>query len=133
MAQYAAAGHRVFYVSQQFRTSGVPYVITEKRANVFEASLRGPALNVYTEALDERGCDELFASLNALRRDLGLGATAAFVQLPFWWPLVRRAHERFAWPVIYDCMDFHAGFSTNREAMLDAEDELLRVADLVTQ
>ncbi|HKQ04907.1 MAG TPA: glycosyltransferase [Blastocatellia bacterium] len=131
MARYAAAGHRVFYVSQQFRTSGAPYVITEKRANVFEVSLRGPALNVYTEALDERGRDALFASLDALRRDVGLAATAAFVQLPFWWPLVRQARERFAWPVIYDCMDFHAGFSTNRQEMLDAEDELLRAADLV--
>ncbi|HEY9232792.1 MAG TPA: glycosyltransferase, partial [Blastocatellia bacterium] len=131
MAQFAAAGHRVYYISHQFRTAGAPYVISQKRDNLFEVSLRGPALNVYTEALDGPGSDELFASLDALRRDQAMGATAAFVQLPFWWPLARLSREHFSWPVIYDCMDFHAGFSTNRQEMLDAEDELLRSADLI--
>src|SRR5581483_5459965 len=71
------------------------------------------------------------ASLDALRRDQAMAATAAFVQLPFWWPLARLSRARFSWPVIYDCMDYHAGFSTNRQEMLGVEDELLRSADLV--
>jgi len=131
MTRFAEAGHRVFYVSQRFRRSGAPWEIRRVRENIYEVSLRGPARNVYRDTLDEAACAELFDSLDALRRDLGLGATAAIVQLPFWWPLALRARGRLAWPVVYDCMDHHAGFSTNREAMLALEDDLLRSADLV--
>lgn len=131
MSRFAAAGHRVFYVSQTFRSSGEPYTIEQKRSCIYEVSLRGPSLNVYTDRLDRESCDELFTSLNALRRELAVGAAAAFVQLPFWWPLAKYARDEFAWSTIYDCMDYHAGFSTNRNKMLDQEEELLQSADLV--
>src|SRR5262249_51192775 len=65
------------------------------------------------------------------RSDMMLGATLAIVQLPFWWETAKRARANFAWPVVYDCLDNHAGFSTNRKDMLKAEDELLASADLV--
>ena len=39
--------------------------------------------------------------------------------------------ERFGWPIVYDCMDDHAGFSTNCEAMLRAEERTLAGPDLV--
>ncbi|MGH9364760.1 MAG: glycosyltransferase, partial [Thermoanaerobaculia bacterium] len=132
MSQFAEAGHRVFYVAQGFRSSGPPYQIIAKRQNVYEVSLRGPERNIYKDGLDDAARDVLFASLDALRRDLSLGATAAFVQLPFWWPLARKAHTEFAWPVVYDCMDDHSGFSTNRPQMIDQEKDLLSSADLVT-
>jgi GT2 family glycosyltransferase/glycosyltransferase involved in cell wall biosynthesis/SAM-dependent methyltransferase len=131
MSLFARAGHRVFYVAQKFRAWGAPYEIARKADNVYEVSLRGPNVNVYTDLLRRPGCERLFESLDALRRDLGLGATAAVVQLPFWWPLARRAREAFGWPVIYDCMDHHAGFTTNRPKMLEQEGELRREADLV--
>src|SRR5207247_2142660 len=57
--------------------------------------------------------------------------TAAIVQLPFWWVLAKQAATSFAWPVIYDCMDHHAGFSTNHPLMVEQERELLTRADLV--
>ena len=60
-----------------------------------------------------------------------LGATVSFVDLPFWWPLARRARDAFAWPVIYDCMDHHAGFSVITSEMLGQQDALTASADLV--
>jgi GT2 family glycosyltransferase/2-polyprenyl-3-methyl-5-hydroxy-6-metoxy-1,4-benzoquinol methylase len=131
MSRFASAGHRVFYLSQDFRLSGEPYEIREKGENLFEVSLRGPALNVYTGTLEDEALEQFFSSLDALRRDLSFGAAASFVQLPFWWPLAERARERFNWPVIYDCMDHHAGFSTNDQKMLDEEARLISSADLV--
>ncbi len=131
MARFAEAGHRVFYVAQTLRQSGPPYEIRKKRENVWEVSLAGPARNVYKESLDDPSRDALFSGLDALRRDLSLGATALFVQLPFWWPLAKRAREELAWPVVYDCMDDHAGFSTNRPEMLELERDLLSSSDLV--
>jgi glycosyltransferase involved in cell wall biosynthesis len=131
MTQFGRAGHRVFYIAQQFRSSGAPYEIRRKAENVYEVSLRGPRRNVYRDTLDRTSTDTLFESLDGLRRDLSLGATALIVELPFWWPLARRLRETFAWPIVYDCMDHHAGFSTNTAPMLAVEEELRKGADLV--
>ncbi len=131
MSRFAAAGHRVFYVAQTFRESGAPYELRRKRENVWEVSLRGPSLNVYKESLGDGARDALFSALDGLRRDLSLGATALVVQLPFWWPLAKKAREELSWPVIYDCMDDHAGFTTNRPEMIAEERDLLASADLV--
>jgi GT2 family glycosyltransferase len=132
LSRFADAGHRVFYVNITFREDGPPYRLTEKRPGVQEVSLRAPPRSVYTDALDEGARDVLFASLDALRRDLSLGPTATFVNLPFWWPLAGRLRDAFGWPVIYDCMDYHAGFSVIRPEMLAQESALLESADLVT-
>jgi GT2 family glycosyltransferase/glycosyltransferase involved in cell wall biosynthesis/SAM-dependent methyltransferase len=129
--QLGARGHRVFYVALQFRTEGPPYVLREVAPNVWEVRLRATPANVYQDQLTPEAVGEVLGSLNALRRDFALGATASIVQLPFWWPVAKRAWEELSWPVVYDCMDDHAGFSTNRPQMLVQEEELLRGARLV--
>ncbi len=131
MSQFAADGHRVFYLNQKFHASGPAYTVQEKRENVYEVSLCAPSRVIYTDVLDEQACEILFSSLDILRRDLLLGATVAFAQLPFWWPIVDKARAQFGWPIIYDCMDHYAGFSNSDQAMLDYEPELLSSADLV--
>ena len=131
LSRFAAAGHRVFYVAPWFARSGDEYAIQEKGARIYRVELRGPQRNLWTEALDEKDTDELFSSLNRLRADVTLGATMACVQQPFWWPLARKARERFGWPIVYDCMDHHAGFSMHTGATLQHERELLAGADLV--
>ena len=131
MTSLAEAGHRVFYLSQHFRGAGQPFQLKKIRENLYEVSLRGPAINPYTGKLNQAGLARLQSSLNALRRELGLGATLSVVQLPFWWPLAQALRQECAWPVLYDCMDFHAGFSTNRSRMLQIEEDLLKGADHV--
>ena len=127
----ADAGHRVFYLATRFRAGGPAFEITGKRHNLFEVSLRGPAHNIYTDTMDTAASDALFTSLNELRVATGLGAAALLVELPFWWPLAATARRELAWPVVYDCMDLHSGFSTNRPAMVEQEQALLIGADLV--
>lgn len=131
MSQFAAQGHRVFYIAQKFRQSGPAYELRRIRDNVYEVSLRGPDRNVYTHRLTAAEADTFFDSIDTMRRELGLGATASVVQLPFWTPIAERGRDRFAWPLIYDCMDHHAGFSTNTDAMLNEETRLLNTSDLV--
>jgi hypothetical protein len=131
LSLFAAAGHRVFYVSQRFRRGGPPFAVAPKRANVYEVTLRGEPLDVYAQGLDGRGTAALMEGLASLRAEAALGPTAAIVDLPFWWPLARAAREAFGWPVIYDCMDDHAGFPTVRRAMASQEEELLAAADVV--
>lgn len=119
MSQFAAAGHRVFYISHSFCRADTPYEIREKAKNIFEVTLSGSDLSVYRDQLDVYQRTQLLFSLDALRRDLSLGATVSVVQLPFWWPVAEQARTQFGWPIVYDCMDHHAGFSTNTEEMLD--------------
>jgi len=131
LSRFAAAGHRVFYVSQKFRQAGSLWEIAERAPNVFEVTLFGPGMNVYRSSLGPSAADLLFFSLDALRRDAAIGTAAAIVQLPFWSPVALRARREFAWPLVYDCMDLHTGFSTNAAGMIDQEEELLAGADLV--
>ncbi len=131
MSRFADAGHRVFYVSACSYSSGPAYTIEKKRQNVYEVALRGFEQVVYADVMGDKERDVLFESLEALRRDVLLGATVAFAQLPFWSPLASKTRAQFAWPLVYDCMDHHAGFSTNKKVMVDQEQDLLTEADLV--
>ena len=81
--------------------------------------------------MSEKDVRQIIAGLDAMRRELSLTSTAAIVELPFWWPVARRARDRFLWPVVYDCMDHHAGFASNHADMLIEEKKLLASADLV--
>jgi GT2 family glycosyltransferase/SAM-dependent methyltransferase len=125
MSQFAAAGHRVFYLSHNFSSANEPCEVRLIAPNIYEVFLQGPRINAYQGVLYDDSRAALFVSLDALRRDCALGPTVAIVQLPFWWPLVKEAAAAFAWPVVYDCMDHHAGFSTNHSVMLDQEQQLL--------
>lgn len=116
MSRFAEAGHRVFYVRPDFRRGGPLWAAAVKRPNVYEITLRG---------------DGPFEGLDAMRGEASLGAATIIVQLPVWWPVARRAREQFGWPIVYDCMDFHAGFTTVRRSMVAAEGELLAEADVV--
>jgi polysaccharide pyruvyl transferase CsaB len=131
MKRFAEAGHRVFYVAQRFRSEGPPWEITPKLPNLYEVTLRAPEKNVYKDRLGASDADAVFEALDALRRDQPLGATVSIVQLPFWAPVARRFREERAWPLVYDLMDHHAGFSSNEPSMLEEERGLLESADLV--
>ncbi|MGQ9835824.1 MAG: glycosyltransferase, partial [Thermoanaerobaculaceae bacterium] len=124
----AGKGHRVFYCAH--RTSA-KLEVKERETNVFEVFLGGPKRNVYQERLDEQTCFQYLTSIQELRKEWSIGAAVVVVQLPFWWPLAKALRSRFAWPVLYDCMDYHAGFSTNEADMLNEEQDLLRHADTV--
>jgi len=132
LSRFARDGHRVFYVSPRFRPRGEPWELTPRAENVFEVSLRAPRRNVYRDEPGPAATGSVLASLDRFRRDLSLSSAAALVQLPFWGPIARRAARDAAWPLVYDCIDLHGGFSTNVAAMVDHERALLEGADLVT-
>ena len=64
-------------------------------------------------------------AIDRLRVEGRLASAVVVVQLPFWTALAERLRERFGWPIVYDCMDDHAGFSTNCESMLRAEERTI--------
>lgn len=130
--QFGRHGRRVFYVSTWFRRWPRPRLRTRDVAeNVVEVSLRGARKSVYTDSLDSESTERLFTSLQRLRAEQHIERAAVMVQLPFWTPLAERLRDAFGWPILYDCMDHHAGFSSNRPEALAEEERLLGQADLV--
>ena len=82
--------------------------------------------------LDAAARERAAESVAAARERFDLGPAAVIAQSPFWTPLAAALRERYGWPFVYDCLDAHEGFGTNRRGLLaDAESEAARTADLV--
>lgn len=131
MRQFAAAGHRVFYVSHEWRTSGEPCLLRSLGANLHEVSLLGSRFKVRQGVIDSYSRQALVASLGALQKSCASGGILAMVQSPFWWPIVRECAATYSWPLVYDCLDYHAGFTTSNPLIEEEERELLARANLV--
>ena len=129
--QFARRGHRVFYASVGF-CGGKSVQLSRQRPGVYEMMLPGtPGVNVYSELPADTDVALMADAIDRLRVEGRLASAVVVVQLPFWTALAERLRERFGWPIVYDCMDDHAGFSTNCESMLRAEERTLAGSDLV--
>lgn len=131
MAQYAERGHRVYYASLGFH-EGTDAELTTILPNLFEMTLPGdPDANVYQHLPSPEDVDRMAAAIDRLRREHHITSAIVVIHLPFWTALAETLRERFGWPIVYDCMDDHAGFSTNSKTMLQAEEQTVATADLV--
>lgn len=125
-------GHRVFYLTTTFNHAACAgYQILESPVeNVFIVKLNCvwvPPV-IYSELPDQEQLECLRASLDMLLVDVAAKNVMSIIDLPFW----RRVADAIAQGVtVYDCMDHHAGFSTNSQLMLDEEASLLKQSDLV--
>jgi glycosyltransferase involved in cell wall biosynthesis len=64
--------------------------------------------------------------------DLRLRAPILFAQSPGWWPLLAYIRERSEFPLVYDCLDEHAGWNHEMSDRVRTwEEELVARADLV--
>ena len=131
--QLASKGHRVFYLATTFSNLNPRQryeVVDWPEANIFVCRLacRPPHPEIYRSSLKGRARADLLESLRAMTDACDIRSAVSIVDLPFWRPLAESVPGA---PVIYDCMDHHAGFSTNTEEMLDDESRLIETADLV--
>ncbi|MDE0001832.1 MAG: glycosyltransferase [Rhodospirillaceae bacterium] len=130
--QLALRGHRVFYLSTTFEPSEAPEfnILESPAANVALVRLAVPDShpNIYQDLLTVGQRDLLSDAIRLLVDRWRLENPIAIVDLPFWRPLVETIPGCLT---IYDCMDYHAGFSTNSPGMIEEETRLLERADLV--
>jgi len=119
MAQYAAAGHRVYCLSPQVRREGRPVELEEVGRNVYTVSFRIRPFAAGSAQFDDEVRDGWFAALDALRRDEGIGAAIAYAPSPYYWrPLLERLRAEFGWPVVEAPMDARGRLPANRIAAL---------------
>ncbi len=127
-------GHRVFYLTTVFS----PYpgrpgfnVLETPAKNVFIVQLYCPEPhpeNIYQQPPSEEVSRELAAGLTLVYENFHVEQSIAVVQQPFWTSIAERLPGTLK---IYDCMDYHGGFTTHTDAMGREEDYLLKSADVV--
>lgn len=129
--KFAAQGQRVFYFRTTFIAGDHPRT-TEVSPGIWVISLpMAKPVNIYEDSLDERLAQALADEIGKVQRSFAVESAISLVDLPFWYPAARRLREVYGWKIVYDCMDHHAGFSTNAAPALRTEDQLIRAADLV--
>lgn len=130
--ELAAKGHRAFYLATTFFDSTSPdfKVLESPAENVYVVQLGCPEghPNIYQDTLSAEQQDFLLAGLIKLSTAYKLNAIASIVDLPFWGGVAEALPSSV---MVYDCMDHHAGFTTNSQEMLKTEERVLDESDLV--
>ena len=127
----ARRGRRVFYGSVQ--GEGEPMEPVGAAPGVTLLPIDGPRReDLPSRRLRGRALEKAMDALSAARPRFEIDLGVLLVQSPFWAPLAAAAREQFGWRIVYDCLDAHGEFSTNRARVLvEAEEELARAADVV--
>lgn len=130
--ELAAAGHRVFYVSNNFVDNPQPGFAVEPlndAGTLFQIHLHlqgAPQIYHAAPTLDQQ--EQLRAGLGALLEWTQSRQCVSLVQHPYWLEIARTLPDVV---LVYDCMDHHGGFADNDERVLARESELMRDADLL--
>jgi GT2 family glycosyltransferase/glycosyltransferase involved in cell wall biosynthesis len=128
----ADAGHRVFYISNNFidhADAGFALEPLDTAGRLFQVHLhlRG-APAIYDSAPGPDQLAQLAPGLNDLAHWHEGPQAVSIVQHPYWTVLAGRPPVT---RMVYDCMDHHAGFSNNTSTILDEERSLAATADLI--
>jgi len=130
--ELAAAGHRVFYISNNFIDRDEPGFSVEaldSDGRLFQINLHlkgSPA--IYHAAPDEVAREQLRAGVGLLLGWSRSRGCISLVQHPYWLETAQVLPDS---RLVYDCMDHHGGFADNSEDVLAREHELMRDADLL--
>ncbi len=135
MSQFAAHGHRVFYIciSEFLAADASPRVVVrEIKENVHEIviSVQRPP-NVYGESMEGDLAESILASLDELRHTYHIEQAISYVMIASWGQTALETRTRWGWQVIYDCMDEWNNFPLIERAILDAEQVLVQECDLL--
>ncbi|WP_458071355.1 glycosyltransferase [Rhodanobacter sp. BL-MT-08] len=130
--ELAVAGHRVFYVSNNFIDRPEPGFSVEaldddSRLFQIHLHLQGSP-TIYHAAPSASAQAQLSAGVCLLLAWTKSAACASLIQHPYWMETAQILPNQ---RLVYDCMDHHGGFADNSEEVLAREHELMRDADLL--
>ena len=128
----ARRGYRVFYFSTTFLPAGGPpfQIFDTPAEGVFLCKLSCPDPHpvIYSTLLNDKQRFWLAEAIRSLQDKFGRRPTVALLH----WPLWRSVAVNISGAtVVYDCMDYHAGFSNSLEDIQAEEKHLIQQADLV--
>jgi GT2 family glycosyltransferase/glycosyltransferase involved in cell wall biosynthesis len=127
----AQTGRRVFYVSVNFEDSAECGYVVETLASglglyQIKFKVRGP-LSIYAQQASPAQLKQLQEGLALLWVNAGTDFAVHVLQHPFWHALASNMPPA---RVVYDCMDYHAGFDNTAQAHEATELKMLVQSDL---
>lgn len=135
MSQYAAHGHRVFYLSTTrfLPPDATPrYAVRQLKENVYEVQLAAQRMpDVYGEAIGGANQASLLESLEELRQAFRMDEAIAYVMIASWGNVALDTQRQWGWRTIYDCMDEWENFPGIKRPILDMELRLVKDCDLL--
>ncbi|HQR32296.1 MAG TPA: glycosyltransferase [Blastocatellia bacterium] len=135
MSQFAAHGHRVFYLSvSKFRSryARPKFAVKQIAENIFEVEIaaRYP-LDIFHEVIEGKDLELALGSLDQLRREFSINEAISYVMIPSWCQAALETQRQWNWRVVYDCMDEWENFPGIKPASLEAETRLVEQCDLL--
>lgn len=128
----ARRGYRIFYFSTTFLpATDTPFRVVETpEEGVFLCQISCPTPHpvIYSGSLTSAQQTWLAQAICGLHDLVGTRPALALLHLPFWRPLAAKLPVA---ATIYDCMDYHAGFSNTLNDAHSEEHSLIVRADLV--
>jgi GT2 family glycosyltransferase len=135
MSQFAAQGHRVFYINLTQHLPGgttPPFRLREIKPNVFDLSLAvSSPPDIYGAVVAGDPLDAILAALGELRHSQGMEEVIGYVMISSWGEVALEARRRWGWRVVYDCMDEWETFPGIKQAIIDMERRLVPQSDLL--
>jgi GT2 family glycosyltransferase/glycosyltransferase involved in cell wall biosynthesis len=120
-----------FYINARFHGGPTDILTIEENLHVLTLHSKDD-ISVYTQVLTEEQIYSVVSEIKSVLDAFQVRTLGLIVDLPFWYPVAERLRQDYHCPLFYDLMDDHGGFSTNGEAMLHLEQQLLRHADGIT-
>lgn len=132
-AGLAKRGYRVFWIDVGFLPaadfSGT-LMFPKLAENIFEVRLPGAPQDVYHVAWTPALLDLAADALAQLRESAGIKSAIQLINFPGWTPLAKILRSRFAWPIVYDCLDDQLAFGAlHGQDAAAYESELTRACD----
>ncbi|MCI0337267.1 MAG: glycosyltransferase [Acidobacteria bacterium] len=135
MAQFAARGHRTFYLNvSQFRSvyAQPKFAVREIRENLIEVQIAARSqLSIYHRAVEGEELEFVMSSLDELRSAYNINEAIGYVMIPSWGKAARAAQQSWGWRIIYDCMDEWENFPGISPLLTETEKQLVLDCDLL--
>lgn len=135
MSQFAAQGHRVFYIStSRFQPMGSSPAVQVRiiKENIYEIRLSAHHVpDLYGEDISSKNFEAMLASLEELRHVYQIKEAIGYVMIASWGGIALETRDRWDWQVIYDCMDEWDNFPLVKAPIVEAELRLVHNCDLL--
>ena len=135
MSQFAAHGHRVFYINlSQFLPlhSTLRVQVRPLKENVYDVSVtaaRPP--QIYRESVQGLNLNLCLESLDALREAFQIDEAVSYVMSVAWGEVAMEARRRWGWSMVYDCMDEWENFPGVSSTLVKMEPQVVKECDLL--
>jgi GT2 family glycosyltransferase/glycosyltransferase involved in cell wall biosynthesis len=131
-SRLARHGHRIFYCLTTFLpTSGPAFRLLDMPGEgvfLYQLSCPDPHPVIYSTLLSGKQQVWLAQAIRSLHEMVGARPAVAVLHLPFWRSVAIKISSA---ALIYDCMDYHAGFSNTSDGIRGEEQKLVNQADIV--